>query len=478
MMKRLIYSVLFGLCWMGTLRAQCALSVSTPVEQDGDWIVEIALENPDTKVTSMQFDLTIPADFSYTAGNYVFSSRATTKKLGKDVDTHSMVSNSVTGGGTIRAIIYSSDNIVIKENSGILVSIILEGKGTAKATPCNLTNIVVTAVDADGAVIPVPVYPQAQVGDDALSCYDCMDDDAFVIGELSEAKQEELKLMLATNQNVKLVDLSRCPTESLGLLTLYNRDAVIICEHEGQVANTEGVIYKSGDGYVCSLLKLFDSAKYYLLPVDVTATSVEYTRDFPHLNWNAYYMPVEVPVSTLIDEYDLAEIRSMEADDDYVYLRIGYITSGTLAPNTPYLIRAHATGERVIKWNNVKVEHAAEKSLTFDLGDAVYTFTGNYSKNCDLFANGGYAMGGGTLHPALDAETMLGAFRWFMGISAATPAALGRQFSIVLDEDASGIESLSDIKAKDNANDLLGRKVKGNTNTQIYVQNGKKVMAK
>lgn len=477
-MKKLILFLLISICFGEMLKGQVQLSVSQPKEVNGDWVVDISLDNRDLLVTSLQFDLTIPPEFSYVMGNYQFSPRAQVDKRGKMTDTHSMVSNGVENGGTIRAIIYSNDNLTFSGNSGVIVSLFLSGKSMTNPSQCNLTNIVVAAEDKNGNIVPTPVYPQAQINNENLTCYDCMDDDALVIGRLSDAQQSELIAMLSTNVNVKLVDLSKCPNESLGLLPLFNRDAIIICSHQGQVDNTDGVIYKDGDIYVCQMLKLFDSAKYYLLPVDVTASTVQYTRDFTHLGWNALYLPVEIPVSSLMQDYDIAEIRNMETDDECVYIRIGYVSQGSLSANTPYLIRAHSTGERVLQWSNVNVKHAEELVFSFDLDDAVYSFIGNYSKNCDLYDNGGYAMGNGSLHPALNAETMLGAFRWYMKIEELISNASSKRLEISLDRETSGIEQLQSVYSSTAKYDLYGRRILQSVGLPFIATNKKVIISK
>lgn len=84
-----------ALCMAVLVQAQTdeiSMSVSTPVEDNGDWVVQVSMDNPGQSITTLQFDLSIPEDFSYTAGNYLLTSRATIIRGGREVDTHSVVS--------------------------------------------------------------------------------------------------------------------------------------------------------------------------------------------------------------------------------------------------------------------------------------------------------------------------------------------------------------------------------------------------
>ena len=74
---------------------------------------------------------------------------------------------------------------------------------------------------------------------------------------------------------------------------------------------------------------------------------VTYNRTLPNLKWNALYLPVEIPVSELRDNYDVAYFNNMHAYDrnndgtvDEMDMEIFFITEGTLHANHPYFIRA------------------------------------------------------------------------------------------------------------------------------------------
>ena len=311
-MKKYILAILATLGSM-TLYAQktsIKMAVSLPAEQDGDWVVTVSMDNPDDVVTSMQFDLTIPSDFSYTAGNYLFTERCQEKKLGKMMDTHSLVSTSTSGGGTIRVIVYSHDNKTVQGTTGDVVSFFLNGSGTANATPCNLTNVVVATLKEDNTIDPTGRYPQPVIGDSTLQCYDTMGHDVLVIGSLTDKQLEEVNLSLSTNGEVRNIDLRRCDKESLGLLATTDDRPVIICHHKGQVDNTTNVAYKEGDVWQSELMEIDDRMDDYLLPVDIHARQFRYKRNFSNTAWQALYLPVELPTESLPTDCRVASFKS------------------------------------------------------------------------------------------------------------------------------------------------------------------------
>lgn len=475
-MRKLFLTALLLSATLGS-EAQVKLTVSEPVDVDGDWVVEIGLENPNEKINTFQFDLSVPSDFSYTMGNYVFSSRATEKRFGKDMDTHSMVSNSVTNGGTIRCIVYSNENKALKGTEGTVVSLLLTGKSTAAVTPLNLTNIVVGKLDEEDKPSETGFYPQAQVGDSTLKCSDYMDNDAFVIGTMGGMMLEEMNINLKTNPHLRIVDLSRCTNESLGTLDIVTPQTIVLCAHEAQVENEDNVLYKDENGkYVCQSLKLYDNAEALELPVPAEAKKVTYSRNFTNTKWQALYLPLEIPAESLLEDYDLAEVRKFTEDEESYRLTVGLINGGTLTANKPYFIRAHETGQRDIVWENLKVKPAVETEETHSTETADFTLKGNYSICSDMYVRGSYAMGGGALVQAASETTTLGAYRWLMDVNTAAGVGKQMRFEVYDEEVTTGIEQMSGKPASVKLFDLLGRQMSA-PQRGIYIENGKvKVM--
>ena len=471
--------------WAGTTTV--SLSASLPVEDNGDWVVAVSLDNPDDVVTSLQFDLSIPADFSYTAGNYSFSNRCTERKYGRDVDTHSVVSTSVEHGGTVRVILYSNDNKSIKGTSGEVVYFYLQGLGTANATPCNLTNIVAGTLDGEGNVNDEPQYPQAEIGDPELPCYDTMDNDVLVIGSLSEVQLEEVNQCLRTNANVTMIDLSRCTNEELGALDVQNAAAMIICNHKGQVTNTENVVYREGDSWRAEQLSIDDAQKSFELPKDMTIDNFQYQRNFRNTSWQALFLPVALPVEQLRNNFDLARMSSAEQVGDELRLKASTTMPEYLEPNTPYLIRAHETGLQTIAATHVTAKVTEERTQTFDTEDFSVMFTGTYARKTDMFQSEAYALSGGVLAKPTSASVTLGCFRWFMTVSGTRNVKI---CSLMWDDMETAVEDIEGEMVNGKWSngewyDLSGRRVKtmignasadGGVSRGVYIDaNGKKV---
>jgi len=477
MMKSLFSILILMLAVVGA-KAQCALSTSIPTESNGDWAVQISLSNPGVKVTSIQFDLTIPSDFSYTAGNYLFSSRATTTRLGKEVDTHTLVSNSVKQGGTVRVIIYSNDNAIIKEESGVLVSLLLEGSGTAHVAPCNLTNIVISQMDG-GTVSNDAIYPQAEINNKDLSCYDCMDDDAFVIGSLTEAQAEEFKLCLATNPNLYLVDLSDCTNDSLGSLSITNTKAIVACNHKGQVDTNCNVLIRDGEYFTCERMNIYDGDGSFSLPFPTKIDTVCYYRTFNNTNWQALYLPFRLPIASLAESFDLAQLYNVTEEDDSYYLLIRSVKRGTLPANIPMLIRSKESGSHEIILHNIIADTTAITSVEYETTSAHFTIEGTYSSIMDMYDKGYYAMGGGSLIQAASSLDHLGPFRWYMKMEEKSANAASKRITISWDETFSetGIESISSQSNADLKYDLYGR-IRTKTAKTHYITKGRISLSK
>ncbi|MBQ4622133.1 MAG: hypothetical protein IJB28_05710, partial [Bacteroidaceae bacterium] len=83
------------------------------------------------------------------------------------------------------------------------------------------------------------------------------------------------------------------------------------------------------------------------LTENMALEKLTYTRTLNNLLWNALYVPFEIPVSQLIENYDIAYINAMHSYDmddngaiDKMEMEVVKIKEGTLHANYPYLIRA------------------------------------------------------------------------------------------------------------------------------------------
>jgi len=458
-----------------SVAAQVSLNVSTPVEVNGDWVVEISMDNPNDVITSLQFDFTFGSDFSYTAGNYSFSSRARKTKYGKEVETHDLVSGSASNGGTVRMIIYSNDNEPIQGTSGTLVTLRLEGLSTAKVTKCNLTNIVAATI-VNNEVQYNGFYPQAVIGDSSLACYDVMDDDVLVIGELNATQLEEMNLCLSTNSNVKTVDLSRCTNDELGELSLTSEPTFYLAS-KGQVSNKGKKYYKRGSEWSVDEVSIIDGVADYASDFDVVAEKATYVRSFNNQNWQAWYTPFVVPVSMTVGELEFAKVVDIKEDEENVYFYCQDVVDGNVEANKPYLVKAAATGAMTMEWKDIKVCKPAVTTTTFTTDKSTFSFTGNYSVKSDMFANGSYALRGGLLAGASSASVVLNPHRWFMDYS--TTVQTKKRCALVFGGMVDGIDGISadDVDGNVPMFDVSGRPARS-AGSGLYIIKGRKVLMK
>jgi hypothetical protein len=193
------------------------------------------------------------------------------------------------------------------------------------------------------------------------------------------------------------------------------------------------------------------------------------------------------------NDFDIAYINGIRQYDmnddgaiDETIMDVIKIKSGSLIPNTPYLIRAKATGEKTITVNNATLYKAEENSIDCRTTIAEYTFTGTYSTipASTLIANNYYAMGDGSL-VITDGTSDLKPYRWYMKIDARSPMynvsldAKTITINVIGDEETTGVSQLQITNDELSIYDLNGRRVKEKSlKPGIYVKNGKKVIIK
>lgn len=220
---------------------------------------------------------------------------------------------------------------------------------------------------------------------------------------------------------------------------------------------------------------------------------ISYTRTFYHTKWQALYIPFSMSYENWKNDFDIAYINGIRQYDmnddgaiDETIMDVIKIKSGSLIPNTPYLIRAKATGEKTITVNNATLYKAEENSIDCRTTIAEYTFTGTYSTipASTLIANNYYAMGDGSL-VITDGTSDLKPFRWYMKIDARSPmyninnGAKAITINVIGEEETTGVNELRITNDELPVYDLNGRMVnENNLKPGIYVKNGKKVIIK
>ncbi len=234
----------------------------------------------------------------------------------------------------------------------------------------------------------------------------------------------------------------------------------------------------------------------FIITENKDCESITYTRTFNNTNWQALYVPFEIPYENIKDDFDVAYIydtRQYDNDGDGVkdetVIESFVMKSGVLSANYPYLIRAKEVGEKTITVSDATLYATEEVSIDCSSVFDTYAFTGTYSRMSSEElpqGEGYYALSGGVWRPVADGSS-LGAFRFYLKVDSRSGSTVANARSIrmrVMDED-SNVEETTNI---DDAQlsmdetpaaiyDLQGRCVE-NPAKGIYVVNGKKVMIK
>lgn len=219
---------------------------------------------------------------------------------------------------------------------------------------------------------------------------------------------------------------------------------------------------------------------------------VTYNRTLPNLEWNALYLPVEIPVATLSENYDLAYFNNMHAYDrnndgtvDEMDMEVFLINEGTLHANYPYFIRAKSEDAKQLQLvlEDVVLHAAEETSLTCSSVFVDFALTGVYARNDAETLSGCYAINTSGAWSPIAAGSYLNPFRLYMTITSrngspvkVSQSAMSRINIRVQGEDnATGITETENTKVKTENFDLSGRRVE-RMQKGIYIVNGKKVV--
>ena len=219
---------------------------------------------------------------------------------------------------------------------------------------------------------------------------------------------------------------------------------------------------------------------------------IRYTRTFNNTNWQALYVPFEIPVTEEFladfEVADLNDVRQYDRDDDGVkdetVIEAFKVTSGVLEANYPYLIRAKEAGEKTITVTDATLFAAEENSIDCSSVREKFTFTGTYSQLSSEElpqSEGYYALSGGIWRPVAEG-TSLGAFRFYLKVDSRSALNAGQGNAIRMriigedgeEDDATGIDN-PELKNQDSELifDLQGRRVESPTKG-VYIVNGVK----
>lgn len=242
-------------------------------------------------------------------------------------------------------------------------------------------------------------------------------------------------------------------------------------------------------------LVILDTEENFLIDEEMECDTVTYTRHFNDTQWQALYVPFEIPVTeeflASFEVADLNNVHQYDRDNDGVtdetVIEAFKLTSGTLEANYPYLIRAKEAGEKSITVTDAALYATEENSIDCSSVRDKFTFTGTYSSlsSAELpQGEGYYTLIEGEWKPVTEAVA-LGAFRFFLKVDSRSgaPAAEARSIRMRVigengEDDTTEIDNLGIRNHQSEIiYDLQGRRVE-NPTKGIYIVNGKRVVIK
>lgn len=246
---------------------------------------------------------------------------------------------------------------------------------------------------------------------------------------------------------------------------------------------------------------LSDEQESFELSNNLSCNSITYTRTLPNLHWNALYLPFEIPVSQLAENYDVAyfnDVHSYDDDNDgkidEMEMEVIKLTSGTLKANYPYLIRAknEAAKELSITVENATLHKTEQTTVTCSSVFMKFDITGTYSQMTADELDGSLVITTDGAWKQLSATSTLKPFRLYLTLTTldGSPVKVEETFAVnspmvtirVRGEEP-GTTSIDceEIRVKSEESDtpiynLMGQPVKNPVKGSIYIQGGRKVI--
>ena len=234
----------------------------------------------------------------------------------------------------------------------------------------------------------------------------------------------------------------------------------------------------------------------YNSPVDFTAPTLNYIRNFGGTNWTTWYVPFELTLTPeLCQKYAFSRINNVHQYDDNndgkadrtIVESFNQTEGVTLKANYPYLVRALTDADKAmtITLTEAELAKAESKHIECMSVDYTYTFTGIYNEMGDSGSEANsplslfdYSAGNKWLN-----FHSLPAQRHHLVItprdgSAQTMAPARVILQVIGDETVTGIVNIySHDKRSSETYDLSGRRV-GSNQRGLLIKNGKKVLIK
>ena len=230
----------------------------------------------------------------------------------------------------------------------------------------------------------------------------------------------------------------------------------------------------------------------YTFTEEKTVGTLTYKRTLAEGVWNPLYLPFQISVEELVENYDIAYYNQMisidtnndGAFDDYE-MEVAYITTGTLRANYPYFIRPKSAEDCALEYvaENVTLYPAVEKKIVTSSVANIFTLSGTHKAMSAEDLNGCYAI---SLDGWAPSEAGIKAHRLYLKIEEndnspfATTAA--KSIRIVVRGEGDGTTGIDEVNGENGEVkaifDLTGRRVQETVKGGIYIINGKKVLVK
>lgn len=271
--------------------------------------------------------------------------------------------------------------------------------------------------------------------------------------------------------------------------------------------NSDGTFGIQQFGYIDELTLVDGQLDEFVNEYEQEVGTLTYKRTLEKEGvWLALYVPFEIPVSELIDNYEVAYFNdfreTFDENGDVVegksVIEMVKIKSGTLKANYPYAIKAKNPEalDMEIVLNNVILYSTTGEREYVECSSATkrFTFYGTYKKGTRVDLTGSddilvYALNYKSENMAqMSSTAMLGAFRMYMTITTKdgepfygsdTQPARSFSLQVIGEENEDGTTTIYDVEGTEQHTDVIfdlhGRRVLSPVKGNLYIVNGKKV---
>ena len=266
---------------------------------------------------------------------------------------------------------------------------------------------------------------------------------------------------------------------TVGAWAFYNTKAVYHPKFYGwsYIPYTNLTLYADGSVNAKNLddwreFEIKDEGKEYIVPQELNYyfMGASYTRTFNNHEWQAWYIPADVPFSSLSANFEVAKFSDTQTSANEI--EIEPVTSGTLTANTPYLVRlkeGKATGEySIVADESAGLKETVENEVNIG---SYYKLKTTYRELSGAELKGKYALSEGKFKKAGDSAT-LKPFRLYL-----EPVTVGADnaLDIVMDS-ATSVQTIDNKQSTNGKMYNLNGQAVGNDYKGIVIMNGKKVV--